>query len=74
MITHHQCEEIEPDRFISDASTVGLKPGVWPMLISTVMGNELPFQRQEAEKYKGEITSVHYSQLLGCIHLEIMND
>lgn len=56
-------------RFITEASTLGLKPGVVPTRLHTDMGNTRDFilQRYDEEKFV-------YEQQWGCISLHVYND
>ncbi len=67
--------EIEPHKFVVDASCLGLFPGQWPSQIKTDMGNRMPFLRGNVERDEsGGIALIKYAQANGCIDLTILND
>lgn len=69
-LTYRDVSEVEPHRFTTEASTLGLKPGQWPERINTTMGNQQPFYRYPTESND----FARYRQLLGCIVLTVWND
>lgn len=73
-ITSANAQEHEVHRFSADASELGLPPGSWPKAIATTLGNGLNFVFAGADREGGELRSVTYRQVAGCIELEIFND
>ena len=67
-------EEIRAHRFVAEASTLGFRPGQWPRLIETNLGNGRPFFFHSMCHSDGEIISAEYRQALGCITLSVLND
>ncbi len=66
---------IEPHKFATCASDLGLPPGEWPSQIPTNMGNRMPFMRGATERDEsGGISLIKYAQANGCIDLVIFND
>ena len=66
--------EYEIHKFSAEASTLGLRPGEWPVKIETDMGNKLPFVFSSKEVVDGDLCWVTYRQDLGCISLRVYND
>jgi hypothetical protein len=64
-------EEFEPHKFVQEASTLGLKPGVWPRTLEVVpsLGNGQPFFARNFLEGK-----VVYFQGNGCVTIHILND
>ena len=60
--------EYECHHFIAGASMLELPPGNWPRTIETTLGNGQPFVR-----YSLDEAGAKYTQLLGCIHLSVLN-
>lgn len=66
--------EFEPHKFVAEASSLGLRPGEWPTLIGTTLGNGRNFVRARSEERDGDLLWVVYLQTFGCIELKIFND
>ncbi len=69
-ITSNHVTESQVHCFVTEASTIGLRPGHWPNLLKTELGNgcEFKFGRMFADG------SAIYWQLMGCIALRVLND
>ena len=79
IITEKMAEDftrIEPHKFATFASDLGLPPGEWPRTIKTDMGNKMPFLRGAAQRDEsGGIALIIYRQCHpGLIDLTIFND
>jgi hypothetical protein len=61
-------------RFTTEASDIGLRPGEWPRIIETKIGNGQPFIAMRKEVRDGDLLWVDYLQGNGCIWLRIFND
>ena len=68
---HLNCSETETHQFWTEASSLGLAPGSFPMTMETTMGNGQPFQLLRTEE-DGNV--LIYRQALGCIILRVFND
>lgn len=66
--------ETGPHDFVTEASTLGLKPGEWPKRLNTDLGNRLPFILKSVSAPAGELLYVTYVQAMGCIELKVFND
>jgi hypothetical protein len=66
--------EYEVHKWSAEASTLGIRPGQWPVAIETELGNGLPFRFSTKEIRDGELLWVDYFQGNGCIWLRIYND
>lgn len=70
-INREQVEEIEPHRFLSEASALGFAPGEWPKRLRLGRkfgnGNALLLEGSDGD-------SALYRQDAGCIELRILND
>ncbi len=73
-IDYDSVTETSPHNFVADASTLGLKPGEWPRMLQTRMGNGQPFCRRANNIPVNDLVSVQYSQAFGCLSLTILND
>ena len=63
----------EPNRYMAEASTLGLRPGEWPAQLSTSLGDGEPFVFTSFERSAdGEVTGACYVQ--GLVKLIIFND
>jgi hypothetical protein len=71
-IRYDQAYESQTHQFVTEASTLGWKPGYWPERIETAMGNGLPFLR--GEQFRPGLSAVTYYQANGCITLTVYND
>ena len=74
-VTYENASEFEAHKFVAEASDLEIKPGEWPQLLDTDLGNGMPFiigQKQiDAE---GDLMWITYNQCNGCISLKIFND
>jgi hypothetical protein len=59
--------------YVTEASTINLKPGQWPKLIETTLGNGLPFVFQNFEG-EGDSRYAEYRQDFGVMYLQVFND
>lgn len=66
--------EHESMHFTAEASDIGLRPGQWPDLIPTTLGNSRPLIAQSREVRDGDLLWVDYYQSCGCIRLRVYND
>jgi hypothetical protein len=73
-IKRDQVLEIKVHTFVTEASTIGLRPGEWPERIDTELGNGQPLLRGQPDLEDGEIRGVRYRQAHGCIAVLIVND
>ena len=61
-------------RFTVFASDLALKPGVWPAMIETDLGNGMPFLKvNPVHDDFSRFVAYRYLQSNGCISLEIIN-
>ena len=67
-------EEYEVHKFSVEASDIGLRPGEWPRMLQTTMGNLQPLLAQRREVRDGDLLWVDYFQGNGCVQLRIYND
>lgn len=76
LITYATCglHEHEAHKFSLDASDLGLRPGEWPRVVDTTIGNRQPFLAQARETRDGDLLWVDYRQNLGCVTLRVYND
>ena len=58
-----------PQSFCTEASTIGLKPGEWPDVLATSLGNKQQFVLIRLNEDKAV-----YRQSLGIIELTVFND
>lgn len=73
-ITYSNVTEAKVHEFYTEASTIGLRPGEWPSKLETELGNKMPFHRVRPNFRDGELQSVRYDQVCGCIQLTVYND
>ena len=66
-----ELEEVEQHRFVTEASAIGIKPGMVPQVIAPyeMLGNGEPFVL-----VRDDLESFVYHQNLGCISIEVFND
>lgn len=62
MITLANTDELDFNQFATDASALQLRPGYFPDMLRTDLGDCSPFRAMTTNMSKGEITSVDYSQ------------
>ena len=66
------------DKFSASASELGMKPGHWPAMLETTLGNKQAFHLAElVPENTGEEANVvyaRYEQSNGCISLIVFND
>ena len=75
MITKDLLFEVAPHRFVAEASDLGLKPGEWPAMLPTKIGNGEPLLRGHVERgTEGDLIWVRYRQENGCLSVKIIND
>lgn len=60
----------DPFRFVTEASTVGIRAGEWPCIINTTLGNKMSLVRGDRLVDGGYV----YDQVAGCIRVNIYND
>lgn len=63
-----------PYQFTTEASTLGLPAGQWPYLITTTMGNGMPFVRMSKKVLNDDLIYVRYQQSNGVLDLIVYND
>ena len=73
LIGYNHCNETETNRFVTEASTIGLKPGDWPDQLPTAMGNKQPFVLANRQWSKGELRWAEYRQSNGYLTIFILN-
>ncbi len=73
-----QLTEIKTNRFVTEASDIGIRAGVkWPTYLTTTMGNgkNLEYYCHEIEFQKeGDLLSVSYKQIDGDMIVDVLND
>lgn len=69
IITFDMVTSFEPNRFVTEASTVGLLPGQFPEFLDTTLGN-----RQRLGRVVLDNERAVYRQVCGCITVTILND
>lgn len=70
IVTLDEVLEVGNGTYVTEASTIGLRPGQWPRLLETTLGNGCPFVLQAG-------TDEHvktYMQEFGCIFMKVYND
>lgn len=74
-VHYDQVTEHENGLFVTDASTLGFRPGEpWPKMIETDMGNGRSFVHVKDATDDGDLVSSTYEQANGSIRLLIFND
>lgn len=74
-ITVANATEYQAHQWVTEASTLGLRPGHWPLALPTTLGNGQMFVRKREERDNdNDITAVVYEQDSGCISIRIYND
>lgn len=63
-----------PYQYTTEASTLGLPAGQWPYLMTTTMGNGMPFVRSTKKVQDGDLLYVRYRQSNGVLDLIVFND
>lgn len=76
MITYDMVDQddMQPNVYSAEASTLGLGVGVFPTSLKTNLGNELAFVEISKHVVDGELIYVRYDQQFGCISLIVFND
>ena len=75
VVEHGDVREYDPHHFITEASTLELPPGWFPISLETKIGNGQNFQFVSTTRTPDEaIVHVDYRQEFGCAHLRIIND
>jgi hypothetical protein len=69
-VTYSDVDKLSMFTFSAEASELGIRPGQFPDVIETNIGNKLPFYSPVAEN---EGRSVVYTQVAGCAKLKIYN-
>jgi len=59
------------NEYVTEASTIGMRPGEWFKVLPTTMGNGMPFIFDRFELAAGFAV---YKQDAGCITLRVYND
>ena len=62
--------EVTPACFVTEASTLGIKPGAMPPMLDTDMGNKLRLMQVRTREDGAAV----YKQMLGCVILIVIND
>lgn len=73
-VTKDNASEHQVHEWIAEASDLGLRPGQWPVELTTDLGNGLPFIREWLGRDDEEVARVIYRQANGCIQLTVLND
>lgn len=73
-VTAYNADEYEAHLWVTEASTLGLRPGEYPNFLKTTLGNGRNFVLKSAEYNDGDITVLRYEQHSGCISLHVYND
>lgn len=73
-ITNKNAQETRVHHFVTDASSLGLPPGVFPALIESDLGNGLDFERIRPQRVGEQLLAVHYRQIFGALTLCVFND
>jgi hypothetical protein len=61
--------------FSAEASELGFRPGEWPNMIRTPLGNRQQFLfHRKITNADGDLEVAIYRQIGGCIELHILND
>lgn len=71
IVTAKNATEHKIHRWVTEASTLGIRPGQIAGRIDTELGNGKPFVFVQQERATG---NVHYAQEFGCISLTVLND
>lgn len=69
--------EMKPHRFTADASELGFRPGHFPEQFTVLpkFGNGLDFKLYEVLcDRNGDVSSIQYAQIYGCITITVFND
>lgn len=66
--------EKSPYEYTAEASELGLPPGQWPYLMTTTMGNGMPFVRTTKKVLNDDLIYVRYQQSNGVLDLIVYND
>lgn len=67
-------DDMQPNVYSAEASTLGLGVGSFPTSLETDLGNELVFMQISKQIVDGELIYVRYDQKFGCISLIVFND
>lgn len=70
MITTQNTTATSTNHLVTEASTLGLKPGEWPIDLPTTLGNKQPFRRLRGMDDGG----FEYHQQQGTLILRVFND
>jgi hypothetical protein len=73
-ITYSDVTEVRRHEMVTEASSLGLRPGYFPQQFSTNIGNGLNFIFSHQEAVGGELIAIHYEQANGCVSLKVLND
>ncbi len=73
-ITSRDVDEVELHHFVTEASDIGIRPGAWPDIIPTTLGNSHGFCFEDFDWIDGEVAAANYKQANGCISLYVLND
>jgi hypothetical protein len=74
MLTTTNTLEVCPNRYVAEASTVGLRPGQWPTIITSKFDDCVNFILTKFERYQDELIAVRYESVQGDIIVTIYND
>jgi hypothetical protein len=68
--------DVMDGRLVAEASTLGLKPGEWPDLISVVNDNNegFLFAKSAPILHDGELGGYHYSDWMSGVNMTVLND
>lgn len=71
MVTNENASEEKLHHWVTEASTLGLRPGEVPSSMETDLGNRRPFLLVE---HRVQGSAWMYQQEFGCIFLTVFND
>ena len=75
VVDYSQVTEFQPFEYTTEASTIGLRPGDWPVTLETTMGNGLSLLLwSQVFSPSGELSHVTYRQANGRVSLTVWND
>lgn len=68
--------EYEAHKFEAEASSLQIPPGRWPtkLQVKESFGNGQPLKLTKVNRSWGEIESMVYVQIYGCVELTVYND
>ena len=73
-ITRETAKEFAPHTFSAWSSDLGIRPGEFPRVLETTLGNGLSLLATSKKVRDGDLLWVTYRQLAGCVALRVYND